>query len=424
MTQNTVIGIVGGGLGGLSCAYYLESLGYSSIIYEASSVIGGRVRTEKKDGFLLDRGFQVLMTSYPEVKKIVRHYELELGAFAPGANVYYQNNWHLFRNPLKKPLSIFELRKLPFVYFSDVVKMGSLYMKVAFKPENPFFYGKISSTIDFLKEEQLSEEFIKAFIKPFFGGVFIDPELKTSHGFFLWMLHFFVEGAATLPKGGMAALPKAIGSKLKKTKINLNSTVRAVEGNKIFLENGQEQVCAKIVLATDAVQTRQFIPTLPELDTKTLTNVYFTCARDALKTESSSMIYLNGMGEGPINSLAFNNHIQPTYAPQGQMLASISVIDPQWIQNTDLNQAVHEQLAKWFKTPTSAWKHLKTEKIEHALPDQTEPPPLQWKYQLDRHPDIYLCGEYVDHASINGALASGRKLAELIDKDIKRLQSE
>ena len=57
--------IVGAGLAGLTCAKVLRERGAEVAVFEASDGVGGRVRTDEQDGFLLDRGFQVYFTSYP-----------------------------------------------------------------------------------------------------------------------------------------------------------------------------------------------------------------------------------------------------------------------------------------------------------------------------------------------------------------------
>ena len=67
----TEVVVIGAGLAGLSCALSLEASGIPVSLLEASDVPGGRVRTDMVEGFLLDRGFQVLLTAYPEAKRLL-----------------------------------------------------------------------------------------------------------------------------------------------------------------------------------------------------------------------------------------------------------------------------------------------------------------------------------------------------------------
>jgi predicted NAD/FAD-binding protein len=204
------VGIIGAGLAGLSCAYYLEKQGYTPLLFERASTPGGRVSTEHYEGYLLDKGLQILLTSYKEVSDIVRFYELGLGRFHSGVDVYYQGSWHPFYNPLKHPLSVFKNRKIPFVTFSDTVKLGSLYFKNVLKSQVPVFQVGRPTLRAFLAENEISPAFVEAVIRPFFGGVSLDPDIQISDELFLWLLHFFIEGVGVLPKAGMQALPKLL----------------------------------------------------------------------------------------------------------------------------------------------------------------------------------------------------------------------
>ncbi|MFA6916024.1 MAG: NAD(P)/FAD-dependent oxidoreductase [Parachlamydiales bacterium] len=408
------IGIVGAGLAGLSCAHYLEKLGYSPVIFEKDTEIGGRCRTDIYEGYLLDRGFQVLLSSYAEVKKIVRIYEMDVKPFPSGATVYDGNQWYPLYNPLKHPFSIFELRNIPFAYFADYVKMGSIYIKSSFRTGSPFFRSIGKTTMDFWKEEKLSEPFINKFLRPFFAGVFLDTEMTVNPGIFQWLLHFFVEGSAVLPRKGMGYIPKAFAETLKKTDIRLNQPVKALEGKTIYLDNHQEFKCDKIVVALDAPQAKALFPTLPELKSKSTSTLYFAIDTAAFSNTPSSLLHLNGTSDGPINNLAFPSLVQPSYSPKGKILASASIVSTEWQNNPNLIQAAKEQLSSWFKIPVDKWELLKRYTIPHALPDQKDPPPLQGNYAIGRSPDIYICGEYTDNASLNGACASGRKAAEAL----------
>ena len=83
MPQHDVI-IVGAGLAGLSAARQLAIHGVDVAVVEASDEVGGRVRTDRVDGLLLDRGFQLYNPAYPEAARVLDHAALDLRAFTPG----------------------------------------------------------------------------------------------------------------------------------------------------------------------------------------------------------------------------------------------------------------------------------------------------------------------------------------------------
>lgn len=62
--------VIGGGLAGLSAAITLQQAGESVELYEASDDLGGRVRSDYIDGYILDRGFQLINSGYSEVKRL------------------------------------------------------------------------------------------------------------------------------------------------------------------------------------------------------------------------------------------------------------------------------------------------------------------------------------------------------------------
>ena len=84
--------IVGGGISGIIAALELESAGLQPIIYEKQDRLGGRVRTDYIDGYPFDRGFQVLLTAYPEAQRYLNYEELELQPFLSGSRVYYEDS--------------------------------------------------------------------------------------------------------------------------------------------------------------------------------------------------------------------------------------------------------------------------------------------------------------------------------------------
>ena len=103
--SNAEIVIVGGGMAGLCCARRLQQEGIPYLILEGSDSIGGRIRTDHVEGFLLDRGFQILLTSYPEAQSFLDFPRLDLHAFFPGALIRLNDRFHKFADPWKSPLA-------------------------------------------------------------------------------------------------------------------------------------------------------------------------------------------------------------------------------------------------------------------------------------------------------------------------------
>ena len=86
--------IVGGGIAGLQAANILHQNNADFILFEKQGSLGGRVSSTKKDGFILDRGFQVLQTSYPEVQRSLDLTALNLHFFESGAMIKDQLLFH------------------------------------------------------------------------------------------------------------------------------------------------------------------------------------------------------------------------------------------------------------------------------------------------------------------------------------------
>ena len=94
--------------GGLTCAVYLKQAGIQALVLEATDGVGGRVRTDQVDGFLLDRGFQILLTAYPEARRLLNFADLDLQSFRSGALIRKRDHWLTLLNPFQEPLSVFK----------------------------------------------------------------------------------------------------------------------------------------------------------------------------------------------------------------------------------------------------------------------------------------------------------------------------
>jgi len=58
VTDRVAALVIGGGISGLVCAYALQKAGVDALLVEASDRVGGAIRTERRDGYLLELGPQ------------------------------------------------------------------------------------------------------------------------------------------------------------------------------------------------------------------------------------------------------------------------------------------------------------------------------------------------------------------------------
>eukprot|EP00951_Prasinocladus_malaysianus_P008777 scaffold63851_cov37-Prasinocladus_malaysianus.AAC.1 len=93
--------VVGAGIAGLACARALTQAGLSVVLIEAAEEVGGRVRTDEVDGFKLDHGFQIFLTSYPEARSVLDYDKLDLKPFYAGALVHWNGGFHRVADPVR-----------------------------------------------------------------------------------------------------------------------------------------------------------------------------------------------------------------------------------------------------------------------------------------------------------------------------------
>lgn len=183
MANHEVI-IIGAGIAGLSCANYLLHFGITPLVLEAAEAVGGRVRTDKVDGYLLDRGFQILLTAYPEAQRLLNYNTLALKSFRSGALIRKDNAFSVISDPFKEPAQVFKTLFSSVGTLVDKLKVLQLSNNVSKEPTEAFFHERATDTLTYLRNYGWSDEMIADFFKPFFGGVFLENELETSSNFF------------------------------------------------------------------------------------------------------------------------------------------------------------------------------------------------------------------------------------------------
>ena len=407
--------IVGGGLAGLCCARTLEAAGLACTVLEAADGVGGRVRTDRVDGFLLDRGFQVYLDSYPEAKRALDHAALDLRSFQAGALVKLAGRDGLVPlvDPLRVPKKSLTTALSPAATFADKWHVATLRAKVGRGEAETLLETPAGSTQQYLRDYGFSETVIESFFRPFYGGVFLDGSLATSSRLFLWLFRLFATGSACVPAKGMGEIPRQIAASLK-ADLRLDTPVERVDGREVTLGGGRKLSGRAVVVATEApVAATLLTGRLPadfnDRPPQSSTTLYYAADRPLT---GDNLILLNGTGDkGPVNTVADLTAAAPSYAPAGRTLLSVAVIG-------DLDggePAVRRHLAKLLpESDVAGWQHLATYRIAYSLPD-SRPPALERPHKSASLGDgLFLCGDHRDTASINGAMLSGRRAAEAV----------
>ena len=411
MGSNADILIIGGGLAGLCCALRLHQSGISSQILEASDGVGGRVRTDKVEGFLLDRGLQVLLTAYPEARRVLDYDALGLHPFYPGALIRYKNHFYRFADPWRRPvdglLGIFA----PIGSFTDKLRIRKLRNHVLMCSLNDLYRRPETTTFGALRNIGFSENMIDRFFRPFIGGVFFDPNLGVSSRMFEFGFRFFSMGDTALPSRGMGAIPEQIASQLPQGTIRTEARVESIQEDGVTLKSGEKMKAQAVVLATEGPETARLLGDQQRPASRSVTCVYFAAEEPPF---SGPLLVLNGEGKGPINSLCCPNSVAPNYAPEKKVLISITIIGNPDQGDQQLISTVRGQLTNWFGPGVNGWRHLRTYRILHALPMQTPPVSDPTSRPPQIRPGLFICGEYQNVASIQWAMVSGRQAAESV----------
>lgn len=406
--------IVGAGLSGLCCARTLQQQGIRCLVLEGSDGVGGRIRTDTVDGFRLDRGFQIFLTSYPEAKSTLDYETLDLKPFLPGALVRYGGRFHELTDPWRRPLSAIRSLFSPIGSFADKLRVGSFRSRSLRGTIEDRFRDPETTSLLALQDAGFSPSMIERFFRPFLGGIFLDSELLTSSCMLNFVFRMFSLGNACLPAEGMEAIPRQLAAALPRDSIRLGARVLRVGPGAVTLANGEELCAKSVVVAVEGRMAAELLGDTISSAGQGTTCLYFTAPRPPI---AKSLLVINGDGRGPINNLCVPTVAAPSYGPGDQSLVSVTVLgtgnDPD-----RLLAEVRAQLGEWFGTVVQDWRHLRTYSIPYALPAQ-RPPALNVPERSVRwQPGIYVCGDHRDNASIQGAMVSGRRAAEAVLKDL------
>lgn len=418
--------VIGAGLAGLACAARLRELGHDPLVLEASDGVGGRVRTDQVDGFLLDRGFQVLLTAYPAAKRWFDEDELELRPFAPGVVVHGGSRVLRLADPFRAPLSAARSLVGPTVTLLDALRLLVWRRAILARPGRRVAQRPQVSTAQRLADVGFSQGLIEGFFRPFLAGTFFDPDLTTSSRVTELVFRCFFRGDVAVPARGMGQLGEQLARRLPDGTVRLRSPVRDLRSIpsgevEVVLDDGTVKA-RHVVIAVDApALVGLALDGVPlEGDAapgRGTAAVHFRAVRSP--TRGRPDLHLGTPGEGPIATLATMSDVAPGYAPPGKHLVTVSTVGVPDDDDETLVAAVREQARGWFGDEVDTWTPLVVQRIAYAQPRQDPVDLPELARPVARAPGVWVCGDHRDTGSIQGALVSGRRTADAVAVEMR-----
>lgn len=381
--------VIGAGLAGLSAALTLENEGVSVTVLESSDRPGGRVSSDVVDGFICDRGFQLINANYPEIKRIGLMKDLDFISASPVIEIARDESRYLIGDPRSALLSSFNSET------GSILEKLRLFMYLLRRKS-------AKSVGEELKNNGLGKTYERV-LRPFLTGVFLADPLLVSAEYGRTAIKHFVTGNSGLPAGGVGVFSEALASRV--SEIRYGVQVNSIKRNIVKTSKGNFEADA-IIVATDATTAAQLLDLTEVPELVGCTTWYHSTGERPTKSKS---LIVDSQNRGPVVNTIVISNMMPDYAPAGKNLISSTSILP------TTESEVRRHLSVMYGTDTRNWKLVAKYEIPSALPLSG----LEMKIASGAHvmDSIYIAGDYKSAPSQNGALLSGRlaALSVLVD---------
>ncbi|MFF0360792.1 NAD(P)/FAD-dependent oxidoreductase [Streptomyces fungicidicus] len=445
-TYQADVVVVGAGVAGLSAARRLTSAGVTTLVLEAAHEVGGRMTTDKVDGFRLDRIGQLLSTAYPELRAGTGLEGPVLRPFAPGVLLHSDGRHHRAgvqpgargarsargalhavralasaprpgggpRRPVAVPgrqVSAPRSRTgAPLGTAVDQARLGAAFSKLAGTPVERLLARPETTAAEALVARGLPARTIDGFLRPLLSALLCDPELTTSSRCADLALRAFARGRLCLPEGGAEALPRQLARALPPGTVHTGVRVTSVSTTSVTTAEHGVFRCGAVLVATGARAAAELLPGLRVPDFHPVTVVHHTT--DEAPATGASLL-LDADRGGPVAHTAVVSRVDPSRAPAGRTLVSSTVLGP---PGPDVDTAVRMHLGRLYGVPTERWETLGVRHTAEAVPAMRPPHDLRRAVRLLA--GLYVCGDHRDSGSVQGALHSGRRAAAAILADL------
>ncbi|MFJ2817910.1 NAD(P)/FAD-dependent oxidoreductase [Streptomyces sp. NPDC087294] len=421
--------VVGAGVAGLAAAHRLISAGVTTAVLEAAPYPGGRMSTDKVDGFRLDRVGQLLSTAYPELRLTPGLDALVLRPFAPGVLLHGDGRHHRVGPPANtggargalnvvralanapRPSAAPRPRSAgPLGTAVDQARLSTALARFAGLPVERLLARPESAAGTALASRGLPARAVDGFLRPLLAALLCDPELTTSSRCADLALRSFASGRLCLPEGGAEALPELLARALPADTVRTGVRVTSVATNTVTTAEHGEFRCRAVLVATDARAAAALLPGLRVPPFHPVTVVHHTTDE---APGTGAALLLDADRSGPVSHTAVISRVDPSRAPAGRALVSSTVLGT---PPPDVDRAVRDHLARLYGTSTTRWETLAVHHTAEAVPAMRPPHDLRRPVRLLA--GLYVCGDHRDTSTVQGALHSGHRASAAILRDL------
>ncbi|MFD5639450.1 NAD(P)/FAD-dependent oxidoreductase [Streptomyces sp. NPDC127077] len=435
ITEDVDVVVVGAGVAGLAAARHLTGAGLRTAVLEAAPHVGGRMSTEKVDGFRLDRLGRLLSTSYPELRHTPGLGGLVLCPFSPGVLLHSDGHRHQTGTPsaprsargaLTTARALASAPRLPLPRPArgttrpgplgsplDQARLGAALARLAATTPERLLARPDLTAAKALTARGLPARTVETFLRPLLAALLCDPELRTSSRLADLALHSFATGRLCLPEGGADALPELLAAGLPPGTVHTGVQVTAVSTTRVTTKEHGELRCRAILLATGARAAAGFLPGLHVPAFHPVTVLHHTTDEPPL---GDPALLLDADRSGPVAHTAVVSQVDPTRAPAGRALISSTVLGTPPAA-AHLDATVRAQLARLYGTSTNRWELLAVHHEPEAVPAM--PPSHDPRRAVRLLAGLYVCGDHRDTGTVQGALHSARRAAHALLTDLE-----
>ena len=377
--------VVGAGLAGLNAAIALQDAGKEVVVLEASDRPGGRVTSDLIDGFICDRGFQLINSKYPALQELNVISEIDFLPAPRVIEVALGDDRRALGDPRVAPWTALDRAT------------GTIPEKLAL----------LRFLMSHPRKDQSVEEVLQPLgavytrvLRPFLQGVFLTDPKNVDARYGQSIVKSFVSGTPGVPRKGVAELSKSLASRIEH--ISYGIQVDRLEGTSVHTSTGIYDA-ENIIIATDATTATQLLG-LNEVPRMAGCITWYHATQE--NPSGNGRLVVDGQNRGPvINSIVISD-VSSSYAPVGQHLVSTT---------TDLSATesdVRRHLSIMWGVSTHDWQLIAKYEIPAALPIQSTGRELTQSIKIDEI--VYVVGDHRTVPSQQGALFSGRLAAQLI----------